>query len=594
VAIAYLAGAWLLTEVAGTLFPVFGIPDWGVRFVVIVLALGFLPALIISWAYELTPEGLKREKDVVREASITHFTAKRLDGITIGLIVVALAFLLADRLWLGPRYAGQSAATVEVATDNAQTSGPESTEPRYAPNSIAVLPLRNLSGNVDQDYFVAGMHEALISSLSKVEALKVISRTSVMRYAHSDQSIPEIAEELNVDAVMEGSVNPVGDRVRISVQLIDAQTDVHLWADEYDRDLRDVLVLLSQIAESVVEEVEAVLAPEDAEILRSAESVDPQLNDLYMRGRYSYGSFSRDGLVRAAEYFEQAIEIDPTFAPAWAGISSTHILAAYLGYVPATEGIADAESAALRTLALNNGLALAHTTLGWVRLFQFNWEEARKAFEKALDINPNDPDALHGFGDYLTITGSAEEGMNYVKRARDNDPFSPLWGHAVVAHLHMMRRFEEAISESEKVLELYPTSPVWGIRGNANLQLGRLDEALDCYRKVFERQPDLLDTLEQGKTNDGAAGAIRAIADAAALTARQTQSGAFRVAIWYAMAGDTAETLAWLEQAYTQGSPDLIYVSIRPELDIMYSVPEFRELIDRMGLAVSGEGRNGE
>jgi len=178
VAIAYLAGAWLLTEVAGTLFPVFGIPDWGIRFMVIVFALGFVPALIISWAYELTPEGLKREQDVVRDASITHLTAKRLDGITIGLIVVALAFLLVDRFWLGPRHVEQMAAPVEVVTDSVQISEPELTEPLYPPNSIAVLPFVNMSDDAANEYFSDGISEELLNLLAKIPELRVIARTS--------------------------------------------------------------------------------------------------------------------------------------------------------------------------------------------------------------------------------------------------------------------------------------------------------------------------------------------------------------------------------------------------------------------------------
>ena len=192
VAVAYLAGAWLLIEVAGTLFPVFGIPDWGIRFVVIVLALGFVPALIISWAYELTPEGLKREKDVVREASITHFTAKRLDGITIGLIVVALAFILADRFWLGPRLAQQLPAPATVATDSVQTSEPETAAPQYPPNSIAVLPFINMSSDPEQEYFSDGISEELLNLLSKIPDLRVISRSSAFSFKGKDADIPTI------------------------------------------------------------------------------------------------------------------------------------------------------------------------------------------------------------------------------------------------------------------------------------------------------------------------------------------------------------------------------------------------------------------
>ena len=443
-ALAYLGGSWLLMQLIDVLSDHWPLPLGLQRGIDLVIVVGFFVTLTIAWYH-----GEKGRQ--------------RVSGPE--LLVIATLFFIGGVLLV---FFGPPDPDGEVVIE------PESRIRVVSEGvtGIAILPLRNLSGDTDQDYFVAGMHEALINSMSKIEALRVISRTSVMRYADSDQSIPEIAAELKVASVIEGSVNPVGDRVRISIQLIDAQTDANLWADEYDRDLRDVLVLMSQIAESVVDTVEVVLAPEDAEILQSVKSVNPQLNDLYMRGRYAYGSFSRDGLARALEYFEQAIKIDQDFAPAWAGVSSTHILAAYLGYVPAVEGISDAEGTALRALALDNQLAVAHTALGWVRLFQFDWEGARQVFEKSLDINPNEPDALHGFGDYLTITGSAEEGLIFVKRARDNDPFSPVWENSVLNHLFLMHRFEDVITESDKVLDAYSNSRVWSVRGGAYLKLG--------------------------------------------------------------------------------------------------------------------------
>ena len=216
VAIAYLAGAWLLIEVAGTLFPAFGIPDWGVRFVVIVFALGFLPALIVSWTYEMTPEGIKREKDVVRDASITHFTAKRLDGITIGLIVVALVFIVTDRFWLSPKQAEQAVVSAEAVTDHEQASEPE---PQYPPNSIAVLPFVNMSDDAGNEYFSDGISEELLNLLAKIPELRVISRSSSFTFKGEKVDIPTVATKLNVALVLEGSVRKAGNQVRITVRL---------------------------------------------------------------------------------------------------------------------------------------------------------------------------------------------------------------------------------------------------------------------------------------------------------------------------------------------------------------------------------------
>ena len=235
VAVAYLAGAWLVTEVAGTLFPAFGVPDWGIRFVVIILALGFLPVLIFSWVYELTPEGLKREKDVVRETSITHLTAKRLDGITIAIIFVALAFILVDRFWLAPRYADLAgpAADTLAAPVQAPVSAPAG--PEYPPDTIAVLPFVNMSDDTANEYFSDGISEELLNLLAKIPDLKVIARTSSFAFKGKDATISEVAGELNVGHVLEGSVRKAGDQVRITAQLIRARDSSHLWSETYDR-----------------------------------------------------------------------------------------------------------------------------------------------------------------------------------------------------------------------------------------------------------------------------------------------------------------------------------------------------------------------
>jgi tetratricopeptide (TPR) repeat protein len=290
-------------------------------------------------------------------------------------------------------------------------------------------------------------------------------------------------------------------------------------------------------------------------------------------------------MAQSVEYFEQAITIDPEYAPAWAGLSGAHVLAGYLGYVPPSEGMAEAERTSLRALALDPELSIAYTSLGWVRLFQFKWAAARTIFERALELNPNDVDALHGLGDYLTITGNARAGMAYVRRARNNDPFSPIWGQSVVGHLHMMRRFEEAIAEADNILGVYPSQSVWGARGVACWELGRYDEALDNFRRMMARQPDRLDALESGYASDGPSGAVRALADFRASTAREDGTGTLNLALWYARAGDADKTLEWLERAYELRSPDLIYIGIRPELGFLHGDKRFEAILARMKLA---------
>jgi adenylate cyclase len=253
VAIAYLAGAWLLTEVAGTLFPAFGVPEWGFRFVVILFVLGFVPALIISWAYELTPDGLKREKDVVRDESITHLTAKRLDGITIGLILLAVAFILADRLWMNSRYSRSMEAPIAVALDPGPKPQSQAPHSEYPPNSIAVLPFVNMSDDAGNEYFSDGIAEELLNLLAGIPELRVIARTSSFSYKGKDVKITDIARDLKVRHVLEGSVRKSGQRVRVTVQLIETASGTHLWSETYDRTLDDIFAIQDEIAGEVVE-----------------------------------------------------------------------------------------------------------------------------------------------------------------------------------------------------------------------------------------------------------------------------------------------------------------------------------------------------
>lgn len=560
--LAYLAGAWLVMQLVEVLAGRWPLPLGLQRGIDLMLVVGFFVAVTLAWYH-----GEKGRQRV---------TGPEL------LILATLLFIAGGLL----AFLGRAEPSSQATTDSVS---PRRFLAEDAPG-IAVLPFSNLSGDPGQDYFVAGMHEALISSLSRIQDLRVISRTSSMRYADTDKPVPEVARELNVDAVIEGSVNPVGDRVRISVQLIDGATDGHLWAEEYDRDLRDVLVLMSQVAEIVAQHIEVVLAPQDQALLRASAPVDPRLLDLYMRGRFSYGHLTAAGLAQSVEYFEQAIRMDSTFAMGWAGLAGAHVLRAYAGLVPPEKGMSAAEQAALRAVGLNDALSLAHTALGWVRmLYDYDWDEARRQFETALDLDPNDVDALHGFGDYLTITGSAEDGLAYVRRARDNDPFSRYWGQAVVGHLLFMARFEDAVAEAHRVVEFYPESPVWMFSGRASWQLGRGEEALASFRRALARRPALLEALDAGYAEGGPEAAVRAVAEAAAEASRSSHAGSVSVALWYARVGDRDQALSWLERAFEQRAPSLIYIAVTPEVDFLHGDPGFRSILQRMGLAPRGD-----
>ena len=458
VAIAYLALAWLVTEVAGTLFPAFGIPDWGIRFLVIVFALGFVPALIISWAYEITPEGLKREKEVVRDASISHLTAKRLDWITIGLMVAALAFIVADRFWMSPRHPEQSAVPVEVVTDHEPTSEPEATESQYPPNSIAVLPFANRSANPDDAYFVDGIHDDLLTHISKIGAIRTISRTSVMQYRGSSKSIPEIAAELGVATILEGGVQRAGDQVRINVQLIDARTDEHLWAEIYDRQLlaTNIFAIQSEIAEAIAEALRMTLSPREQQRIRSVPTESLAAYEAYLIGKQRLAERTKESLAEAEEYFRQAVELDPRYALAWVGLADTYILQVWYRGLPKREAFDKAKAAIDMALELDRDLGEAYASLGLLKGGMKDLEGAEQAFKQALELSPNYAPGHKWFSMLLGDLGRWEERLVRMETAVRLDPLSnsTRWNYAVA--LREVGRVEEALEQLEIVLEINP------------------------------------------------------------------------------------------------------------------------------------------
>jgi TolB-like protein/Tfp pilus assembly protein PilF len=497
VAVAYLALAWLLTEVAGTLFPAFGIPDWGVRFLVIVFALGFIPALVISWVYELTPEGIMREKDVVRDVSVAHTTAKRLDIFTIGMVVVAFAFVLFDRLWLNPRLESKSARADAIVTESMQTAAPDPVERQFPASSIAVLPFANRSANPDDAYFVDGIHDNLLTYISQIGSIKTISRTSVMRYRDSTQSIPEIARELEVATVLEGSVQRAGEQVRINVQLIDARTDDHLWAQIYDRQLTatDIFSIQSEIAGAIAEALRAELTPEALDRITNVPTKNLEALEAYFLGRQSMATRTISDLARAAGYFEEAVALDNGFALAWVGLADAYQLQwAYSPYeLDKDEMFAKSRAAVEQSLRLDPGLGAAYASVGKRKNHEGDPIGAETAFKQALQLNPNYAPAYQWYGELLrNLVGRIDEAIELYRKAATLDPKSAVIMNDYGYALRRAGRFEDAVIRYRQAVEIEPRFAK-GYRSIGYLLamiLGRLDEAVAPLQKSFLIEPD--------------------------------------------------------------------------------------------------------
>jgi TolB-like protein/Tfp pilus assembly protein PilF len=463
--------------------------------------------------------------------------------------------------------------------------------------SIAVLPLRNLSGDPEQEYFVDAMTETLITNLAKIGALKVTSRSSAMRYKDTDKPLAEIARELDVDAVVEGSAMRAGDSVRVMAQLIDPETGQALWAESYERDFANVLLLQSEVAQAIAGEVQVALTPEEAGRLAGAGTVNPEAHDNYLKGSYHWKKQTPADLDTAQRYFELALEKDPSYTPAYEGLAWVWAVRQQLAIVPPDEAGPKAKAAALQAVELDDGSAGAHAALALVKtLTDWDWTGAEAEWRRALELDPDSADAHAFFGYFLAITGRAEEGVSHAERAIELDPFNALFHGLSATVLYFDRRYDDAIAAARTALA---SQPDMQLAGNA-LQLvlyakGMGDEHMADRRDWIAGDPELVAAFDEGLADGGPEGAHRRIADL--LAARLEKSGQavapggfgiMGVAQQYLFAGDFYRAIESLEKAYEARSPNVLDIGHGPLWDPLRSNPRFQDLVHGLNLPMSG------
>jgi|HubBroStandDraft_6_1064221.scaffolds.fasta_scaffold03974_2 TolB-like protein/DNA-binding winged helix-turn-helix (wHTH) protein/Tfp pilus assembly protein PilF len=446
--------------------------------------------------------------------------------------------------------------------------------------SIAVLPLENLSNDPEQEYFVEGMTDEIITDLAKLPGLRVISRTSSMHYQNTRKTLPEIARELNVDGVVEGTVVRLGDRVRIRTQLIYAPSDQHLWAEAYERDVKDVLALQANLAGDIASEIRLKLTAQQQAQLTALHSVDPKAHELYLKGRYFWNKRNEAGFAKAVEYFQQAITTDPTYAEAYAGLADTYAL---LGKMP------EAKTAAEKALELNSDLAEAHASLGLIAPFvDWNWAEAKRHFERAIMLNPSYATAHHWYGEvYLMPNGRTDEAIAEIRKAQELDPLSPVIMTDLGKDLYLARRYEEAVVELRRALEIDPSfisAHNW--LSDTFLEQGKYAEAIAELEqtkpfkeeRIYVRQTAYL-YARMGRRAEGR----RALARSLQLSEGKSVSlGA--VALCYAALGEKDKAFLWLEKAYAERSSFMTTLKYWSVFDPIRSDPRFADLVKRTRL----------
>jgi TolB-like protein/DNA-binding winged helix-turn-helix (wHTH) protein/Tfp pilus assembly protein PilF len=497
------------------------------------------------------------------------------DGLRRTSAVMALAFLILA-------VSGLAFWRLRASADHASAAA--------RPGSIAVLPLDNLSGDPSQDYFVDGVTEQLITDLAQVGSLRVVSRTSVMQYKGTKKRLPEIAQELNVDAVVAGSVMRSGQRIRVTAQLVQASTDQHLWAETYDRDLGDVLRLQGEVAQSIAERVRAQLTPEQKARLRSAPAVNPEAYEAYLKGRF-YGAGvtgTRAALKQAQGYYEDAVRKDPTFALAYAGLADCYLYQGTFRLVPPQDAYRQASAAILKALQLDKALAEAHTSIGMLDWrFEWNWQPAERELRYAVEVNPNSMESHEALVWYLAWSGREAEARAEVEKMRQLDPAYPFIPQQETGIYYHQRNYKLLLEASEKSVAAYPNGWVShyflavGYEGS-----GRPAQAIPEYQRAVE--------LSEGDT-DSIAGLAHAYAVVGSRTEAekilrelQTRSktdyiSPYMIVVIYAGLGNKDKTFEFLEKAYKEKSSDIAYfLKADFRIDPLRSDPRFQDLLGRV------------
>jgi TolB-like protein len=507
VGVAYLVSSWLLIQVADILLDNIGAPAWVLQTIFVLLGVGFFIAMFFAWAFELTPEGVKREKEVDRSQSIAPQTGKKLNNAILVLMALAIGYLLFDK-FSAPSQPGSDHFSQQTAGETTKTDGKSALtpieaitqakveeEPAISKQSIAVLPFDNRSRVEDDEFFVEGVHDDLLTNLARISALKVISRTSVLRYKNTEMPIPAIAAELGVATIMEGAVQRSGNTVRINVQLIDAKTDEHLWAEIYDRELTagNLFAIQSEISQAIADALQATLTPDEKGRINTAPTENLKAHDTFLRGRQLMARRESEPLEQAVVEFRKAVELDPQFALAWVGLADSYYLLALYGTALSME-----ESIPLRQDAVNHALEIddqlgeAYASQGQIYFNQQQDELAEKAYLKAIELSPNYSVAWMW---YAVLLGDfplrIQDAVDAARKAVELDPASAIAGVRLGAHYRQQGLYSLAERQYQRVLELEPDF-AQGYRYLADFyqfSTGQYARALPLYEKAYELDP---------------------------------------------------------------------------------------------------------
>lgn len=534
-AVIYIIGAWVLLQVIALAFQSFGIPDTALQYIWLAAIAGFSLALIFGWRYDITPEGIVRTPpaDVI---DTTDLSLRKPDYIVlVALTVVATIFV--------------GSAINEIRQGPLRGAGPWYAANRLA-TAIAVLPLENLSGDTGQEFLSAGLHDALITTLSRITRFRVTSRFSSRRVT-GDMSFPEIRQLLGVDKILSGSVMREGNQVRVNVTLVDADTEQLLWTESFTREFDGLISMQNEVASAVAREVKVQLTPDEERQLALTDGPDSATYEAYLKGMFQLHKGSRRGYRRAIEIFTEAVENDPTSALAYAGLAIGY---SQLGHspFPAAGAYPRAKEAAQRALEYNPNLAEAHLAVGMYKIY-YEWDFAggEQSFLSALELNPSLVDAHYHYAWLLELLLRDEEAIAYGEYTKELDPLSPFYTSWLAEQYRDAGMYEEAIEEAKTTLELNPNYPVaWLALGQTYLDMGRVDEAIEAHENLRGNRFwgfFLAATLATANRDEDAVAVLRFV--------EEGNNNPFTLALIYGGLGDREESIKWLQAAKEQKIP---------------------------------------
>ena len=570
VGVAYVLVAWLVAQVAELALDSFEAPGWVIKAVLLLLALGLPVALFFAWAFELTPEGIKKEKDVDRSESITGNTGRKLNALIIGVLVIAVGMLLADKFLL------QSENT-PAASETASTT----TAPVADTNSIAVLPFVDMSPAKDQEYFTDGLTENLLHALAQIKELKVAGRTSSFAFKGQNTDLREIGEQLNVSNILEGSVQKAGDKIRVTAQLINTVDGYHLWSKTFDRDLTDIFSVQDEIADAVATALRKNLLGDVS--TSTATTRDFKAYNAYLLGLSYFHKRNQDDWDRAIEQFELAIEEDPNMALAWAGLSLT--IGEKTGFgTEFAAGFERARAAAEKALELDPNLADAHLALANVQVsYDWDWDGAGESLRRAYELRPGDPDIVAEMALLETILGDDHAALRQIEDALLQDPLNIALGRIHIGILRRLGQFDEALAKALFLANAMPESGgIYSSLALSYFSLGQLDEALAAIEKEkfgflrLDYEAVIYHELGDHETSkQKLKELVETYGDDASVQAAEV----------YAAWGDADATMGALERGFAVRDPGLVFIK-RTDLfaDLLQDDPRYEDLLRRMNL----------